>query len=83
VNSLAITSDGLHALLDAMTTLVLFLAMRASAKPADEEHMYGHEKFESIGGFVGGLALAMVALLLVYEAVLKIMRGQSINFGLE
>jgi cation diffusion facilitator family transporter len=83
VNSLAITSDGLHALLDAMTTLILFLAMRASAKPADEEHMYGHEKFESIGGFVGGLALAAVALLLVYEAVLKIMRGQSINFGLE
>jgi len=83
VNSLAITSDGLHALLDIITTLVLFFAVRESAKPADEEHMYGHEKFESIGGFVGGLALSAVALLLVYEAVLKIIRGQSINFGLE
>jgi cation diffusion facilitator family transporter len=83
VNSLAIMSDGLHALFDALTTLVLFFAVRESAKPADEEHMYGHEKFESIGGFAGGLALIMVALLLVYEAVLKIMRGQSINSGLE
>lgn len=83
VNSLAIVSDGLHALLDASTTLVLFLAMRASEKPPDEEHMYGHEKFESIGGFVGGLALVVVALLIIYEAVLKILRGQSINLGLE
>ena len=83
VNSLAIVSDGLHALFDASTTLVLFLAVRESGKPPDEEHMYGHEKFESIGGFVGGLALAVVALLIIYEAVLKVLRGQSINSGLE
>lgn len=83
VNSLAIVSDGLHALLDASTTLVLFLAMRASEKPPDEEHMYGHEKFESIGGFVGGLALVVVALLIIYEAMLKMLHGQSINLGLE
>ena len=83
VNSLAIISDGLHALFDALTTVVLFLAVRESAKPADEEHMYGHEKFESIGGFVGGFTLAMIALLLIYEAVLKIIHGQSINLGLE
>ena len=81
VNSLAIVSDGLHALLDALTTFVLFLAMRASAKPPDEEHMYGHEKFEPIGGLVGGLSLVAVALLIIYEAVLKILRGQSINFA--
>lgn len=82
-NSLAIVSDGLHAMFDVLITIVLFLAVRESAKPADEEHMFGHEKFESIGGFVGGLSLAIIALLLVYEAVLRIMRGQSINPGLE
>lgn len=82
-NSLAIVSNGLHALFDVLTAIVLFVAVRESAKPADEEHMFGHEKFESIGGFVGGLSLAMIALLVVYEAVLKIMRGQSINSGLE
>jgi len=79
VNSLAILSDGLHALLDAVTTLVFFWAVREAAKPPDEEHMYGHEKFESIGGFVGGLSLAGVALLLIVEAVLKMIRGEGIN----
>ena len=43
VNSLAIISDGLHATLDAVTTLTLFIVTRASLKPPDEEHMYGHE----------------------------------------
>lgn len=83
VNSLAIISDGLHALLDALTMAILFVATRESLKPPDEEHMYGHEKFESIGGLVGGLALIIVALIIFYEAALKILHGQNINAGLE
>jgi cation diffusion facilitator family transporter len=83
VGSLAILSDGAHALLDALTTLVLFLTTRASLKPPDEEHMYGHEKFEPIGGLVGGIALIGIALLTMYEAVLRIMQNVSINLELE
>ena len=82
-SSLAIVSDGLHATLDAVTMLVLFIATRASLKPPDEEHMYGHEKFESIGGLVGGIALTGVALVIMYEAILRVLRGGTINFGLE
>jgi cation diffusion facilitator family transporter len=81
--SLAIISDGLHALLDALTMFVLLVTTRISLKPPDEEHMYGHEKFESIGGLIGGIALAGVALLIIYEAILKILAGQSINRGIE
>jgi len=83
VNSLAIVSDGLHAFLDAMTTLMLLIATRASMKPPDEEHMYGHEKFESVGGLVGGIALIGVALLIIYEATLKIVNTQTVNLGIE
>jgi len=75
VNSLAIVSDGLHALLDALTTFALLIATQASLKPPDEEHMYGHEKFESIGGLIGGIALISVALLIMYEAILKILEN--------
>jgi cation diffusion facilitator family transporter len=82
-NSLAIISDGLHALLDALTMIILFVATRESLKPPDEEHMYGHEKFESIGGLVGGLALIAVALVILYEAALRILQGQNIKMGLE
>jgi len=82
VGSLAILSDGLHATLDAVTTLALLIATRASLKPPDEEHMYGHEKFESIGGLVGGIALVGMALLIMYEAIFKIIQNETINLEL-
>ena len=83
VNSLAIVSDGLHATLDALTTFILFWATRLSLKPPDEDHMYGHQKFEAIGGLAGGISLIVVALVIIYEAVLKILTSQTVNFGLE
>jgi len=83
VNSLAIVSDGLHATLDALTTFILFWATRLSLKPPDEDHMYGHQKFESIGGLAGGISLIVVAVVIIYEAVLKILTSKTVNFGLE
>ncbi len=75
VNSLAILSDGLHALLDAVSTIMLFFAVRASIKPPDEEHTYGHEKFETIGGLIGGIVLIAVAFLIFYEAALRLIEN--------
>ena len=83
VNSLAILSDGLHCLLDAISTIMLFFAVRASMKPPDEEHTYGHEKFEDIGGLIGGIVLIAVAFLIFYEAAVRIMEGSRISTGVE
>jgi cation diffusion facilitator family transporter len=83
VDSLAILSDGLHALLDVFSTIMLFVATRASLKPPDEEHMYGHEKFEAIGGLIAGIILVGVAILIFYEAAVRLMGGVQVREGLE
>lgn len=83
VNSLAIISDGLHALLDALSSVMLFFAVRASLKPADEEHTYGHEKFEAIGGLIGGIVLIAVACIIFYEAALRIIAPTQLAGGIE
>lgn len=83
VNSLAIVSDGLHALLDALSSVLLFFAVRASIKPPDEEHTYGHEKFETIGGLIGGLVLIGVAVLIFYEAAIRLLEHTQITEGFE
>jgi len=77
VNSLAILGDASHAIFDAITTLILLSATQISLKPPDEEHMYGHEKMESIGGLVGGITLLALAGFLVTGSVIKIMWGGS------
>ncbi len=83
VNSLAILSDGLHALLDVVSTIMLFFAVRASIKPPDEEHTYGHEKFETIGGLIGGIVLIAVAFLIFYEAAIRLIMNTHIHTSVE
>jgi len=82
VDSLAILSDGLHASLDVITSVMLFVATKAALKPPDEEHTYGHEKFEPIGGLAGGMVLIGVGILVIYEAVSKLMQSGGVNTGL-
>jgi len=83
IDSLAILSDGLHASLDVITGVMLFVATKEALKPPDEEHMYGHEKFEAIGGLIGGIILVGVAVLIFYEAAVRLMAGVHVNEGLE
>jgi len=83
VGSMAILSDGLHAALDALTMFILLITTKASFKPPDEEHMYGHEKFEPIGGLVGGIALIITGLIIMYEATLRFLKNVPINQELE
>jgi len=61
--SLAILSEAGHSLIDLGATVLTYGAVRVSGKPADEEHQYGHGKFESVS------ALAETALLFVLSAV--------------
>ncbi len=61
--SLAILSEAGHSLIDLGATVITYAAVRISGKPADEEHQYGHGKFESVS------ALAETALLFLLSAV--------------
>jgi cation diffusion facilitator family transporter len=61
--SLAILSEAGHSLIDVAATLITYFAVRISGKPADDEHQYGHGKFESVA------ALAETALLFVLSAI--------------
>lgn len=72
VGSLAILSDGFHALLDFTSMLILYISIRISSRPPDEDHMYGHEKFEYLGGMISGIILIVLALLIAFEAASKI-----------
>lgn len=82
VNSLAILSDAAHAVFDVITTMILLMTTRWSLKPPDEEHTYGHEKIESIGGLVGGFILTALALLLLYEASIRFIGATRVNVSI-
>src|ERR1700676_3784105 len=59
IGSLALISEALHSSVDVVATVITWLVVRVSDLPADEEHHYGHGKFESIS------ALGVIAMLYV------------------
>ena len=59
IGSLALVSEALHSSVDVIATVITWLVVRLSDRPADAEHHYGHGKLESIS------ALGVIAMLYV------------------
>ena len=75
--SLALISDAAHSLLDVAATTITWLAVRAAGKPADEEHQYGHGKFESLAALIETAFLFVLSGAVAYEGVRRLSTGQS------
>jgi cation diffusion facilitator family transporter len=58
-HSLAVMGDALHSSVDALNNLIALVVVRVAAQAPDEDHPYGHGKFETLG------ALAIVGFLSV------------------
>src|ERR1700742_4113676 len=59
IGSIALISEALHSSVDLAATVVTWMVVQVSDRPADEEHHYGHGKFESVS------ALGVIAILYV------------------
>lgn len=77
-HSMALVSDAFHALFDTITTFWLLYATGLSMKPPDANHTYGHEKIETLGGQLGGMALLGVAGFLFYYSITRLLEGATI-----
>lgn len=58
----SITSDGFHSLTDSASNIVALVGVRVARKPPDEDHPYGHRKFETLAaaGIFVFLVLVMI-----------------------
>ncbi len=66
--SLAILSEAGHSLIDLAATILTYIAVRVSGKPADAEHQYGHGKVESVTALAETAFLFLLAAGVVFEA---------------
>ncbi|WOC31501.1 MULTISPECIES: cation diffusion facilitator family transporter [Caproicibacterium] len=72
--SLAITADAVNNLSDSASSIVTLVGFKLSEKPADEEHPFGHERFEYLSGLVVSFVILVVGLQLAQDAVSKILQ---------
>jgi cation diffusion facilitator family transporter len=72
--AVSILSDGLHSITDAASNVVALVGIRASRRPADASHPYGHRKFETLAsGCV--LFFLLLALMEVVQAAVGRLRS--------
>ncbi|OGS50407.1 MAG: hypothetical protein A3J79_03470 [Elusimicrobia bacterium RIFOXYB2_FULL_62_6] len=79
IGSVSVLSEAIHSGIDLVAALIAYVAVRSSAKPADKDHHYGHDKFENVSGFVEAILIFLAAAWIIYEAVQKILRPQAIE----
>jgi cation diffusion facilitator family transporter len=68
-HSLALLSDSVHSLGDALSSASILAALWWAQRPADREHPYGHTRIETIAASNVALLLILSGLWVVWEAV--------------
>jgi cation diffusion facilitator family transporter len=77
-NSLAVFGDALQSSVDAVNNLFALVVVRVASKAPDEDHPYGHAKFETLGALLIALLLALSIFELVRGAIARLVTGVPI-----
>lgn len=76
--SQGLIADGIHSLSDLVADFIVLLASHHSGKGADEDHPYGHQRFENAASLALGVILLAVGVGMLWAAVSKLQTPESI-----
>ena len=79
--SLAIVADGVNNLGDASGAIVSLITTHMAAKPVDEEHPFGHGRFEYISGLFVAILILFMAFELIKSSLTKIFHPEALDFS--
>ena len=78
--SVAIVSDAVHDIGDAASIGVSYFLEKKSKKKPDEHYTYGYTRYSVIGSVITTLILLVGSVLVVYNAILRIINPTPINY---
>ncbi|MFO8055438.1 MAG: cation diffusion facilitator family transporter [Bacteroidales bacterium] len=79
--SVALMADAWHTLSDSISSIIVLAGTKLSGKKADQEHPYGHGRWEQVASIFIAVLLAIVAFDFVMESVDTLRERESANFG--
>ena len=77
--SVSVTADAMNNLSDASSALVTFIGFKLAEKPADEDHPYGHARFEYLSGLAVAVLIVVIGFELAKTSVEKILNPIEIS----
>ena len=79
--SVAIIADAVNNLSDASSSVVTLLGFRLAQQPADQDHPYGHARYEYLSGLMVAVLILVIGVELVKSSVGKIIHPEPIDFS--
>lgn len=80
--SVSITADAANNLSDASSSVISLIGFRLSEKRPDEEHPYGHARYEYIAGFVVAILVIVIGVELFRSSIERIITPQPVEFSI-
>lgn len=77
--SVAIMADAVNNLSDASSSVISLIGFKLADKPADEEHPYGHGRYEYLSGLMVAVMILVIGLELLKTSVQKIFSPEPIS----
>ncbi len=71
----ALVADGIHSVSDVLTTIMAMVGVYMSSRGSDEDHQYGHEKYEPVIGKLMAIFLFVTGTLIAFNAIKNIQVG--------
>lgn len=68
-HSTSVVATGFEFAGDVLASSIVLIGVRAAARPADEDHPYGHGRFETLSAFVVGVILAVAGVVICYQSL--------------
>ena len=80
-NSYALISDAVHSASDVFSTIIVLIGVKISAKKADKNHPFGHERFECVAAIILAVILFATGIGIGYSGISNIVTGEYKNFS--
>ena len=79
--SVSITADAMNNLSDATSSVVTMLGFRLAERPADEEHPFGHARYEYLSGLAVSALILIIGVELAKSSLDKVLHPAAVEFG--
>jgi len=79
--SVAITADAVNNLSDASSNIVSLLGFKLADKPADEDHPYGHGRYEYLSGLMVAVMILVIGVELMKGSIEKILNPTAVTLS--
>jgi cation diffusion facilitator family transporter len=77
--SVAILTEAMHSSIDLIASIVAFVSVRKADEPADDTHLYGHEKIENLAAVIEGMLILVGSGVIVFESIRRLVIGSDVH----